>query len=30
MNFRDGKDALNQVENASGMYDHNVEKVRPS
>ena len=26
MNFRDGKDALNQVENASGMYNHNVEK----
>ena len=26
MNFRDGKDALNQVEKASEMYNHNVEK----
>ena len=26
MNFRDGKDALNQVENSQRMYNHNVEK----
>ena len=26
MNFRDGKDGLNQVENVSKMYNHNVEK----
>lgn len=26
MTFRDGKDALNQVEKASEMYNHNVEK----
>ena len=28
MNFRDGKDGLNEVEKASGMYNHNVEKSK--